>query len=53
MVRLESIGAVSRKLASVSRSNSELLISDDCPEAEQIYARYPDSNLEDEDSDSD
>jgi hypothetical protein len=52
MVRLESIGAVSRKLASVSRSNSELLISDDCPEAEQIYARYPDSNLEDEDFDS-
>ncbi len=36
MVRLESIGAVTQKLASVSRINSELAVSDDCPEAEQI-----------------
>ncbi len=42
MVRLESIGAISQKLASVSRSNPEINISEDCPEAEQIYPRYPD-----------
>ncbi|ACK65392.1 conserved hypothetical protein [Rippkaea orientalis PCC 8801] len=44
MVRLESIGAVSQKLASVSRYNSEISISDDCPEAEQIYPHSPESN---------
>ena len=42
MVRLESIGAISQKLASVSRVNPEILISDDCPEAEQLYPRSPD-----------
>lgn len=41
-VRLESIGAVSRKLASVPRGYSEILVSDDCPEAEQIYPRQED-----------
>lgn len=41
-VRLESIGAISRKLASVPRGNSEILVSDDCPEAEQIYPRHQD-----------
>ena len=44
MVRLESIGSVMHKLASVSRINSELAISDECPEAEQIYPQYPESN---------
>jgi hypothetical protein len=44
MVRLESIGAVSQKLASVSRFNSEIAVSDECPEAEQISPRYPDLN---------
>lgn len=53
MVRLESIGAVSRKLSSVSRLNSDLPISDDCPESEQIYARYPESNLDEEEVDPD
>ena len=43
MVRLESIGAVTQKLASVSRGSYEPLVSDDCPEAEQIRHRYPDS----------
>jgi hypothetical protein len=43
MVRLESIGAVTQKLASVLRGNYEPLVSDDCPEAEQIRHRYPDS----------
>jgi hypothetical protein len=44
MVRLESIGAVTQKLASVPRINTEVPVSDDCPEAEQIHPRYPDSN---------
>jgi hypothetical protein len=42
MVRLESIGAISQKLASVSRVNPEILISEDCPEAEQLYPHSPD-----------
>lgn len=46
MVRLESIGAVSHKLASVSRHNAEISVSDDCPDAEQIYPNSPDSNQE-------
>lgn len=44
MVRLESIGAVSLKLASVSRFNTDILVSDECPDAEQIYPRSPDLN---------
>ncbi|MCL6435885.1 DUF6679 family protein [Leptothermofonsia sp. ETS-13] len=44
MVRLESIGAVTQKLASVPRGNAEPVVSDDCPEAEQIpNNRFPDS----------
>ena len=43
MVRLESIGSVSQKLASVPRYNSEIFVSDDCPEAEQIHPKSPDS----------
>jgi hypothetical protein len=46
MVRLESIGAVTQKLASVPRGNAEPLVSDDCPEAERIRNRYNDSNPE-------
>ncbi|MFP4297193.1 MAG: DUF6679 family protein [Spirulinaceae cyanobacterium] len=46
MVRLESIGAISQKLASVPRGQVDLLISDDCPEAEQIYPRSPDPDWE-------
>ncbi len=45
MVRLESIGSVSCKLASVCRDNSEVLVADDCPEAEQIHHnKYKDQN---------
>ena len=40
IVRLESIGAVTQKLASVSRVNSELSVSDECPEVEQIHPHY-------------
>ena len=44
MVRLESIGAVTQKLASVPRGNAEPLVSEDCPEAERIRNHYTDSN---------
>ncbi|WLT37703.1 hypothetical protein NON20_18465 [Synechocystis sp. B12] len=53
MVRLESIGSVNRKLASVSRLGHELLISEDCPEAEQLLARSPKSHQEEEEEDCD
>ncbi|MDJ1178855.1 hypothetical protein PJF56_08275 [Roseofilum sp. BLCC_M91] len=43
MVRLESIGAVTQKLSNVSKGNTELLVSDECPEAEQIR-QHPESN---------
>ena len=46
MVRLESIGAVTQKLASVSRTNTEIAVSDDCPEAEKIRPRSPEANQE-------
>jgi hypothetical protein len=41
MVRLESIGSISHKLASVYRGTTDPLVSDDCPEAEQIRPRSP------------
>ncbi len=46
MVRLESIGAITQKLASVPRGNVEPLLTEECPEAERIRNRYPDSNPE-------
>ena len=46
MVRLESIGAVTQKLASVPRGNVEPLMTEDGPEAERIHNRYTDSNPE-------
>ncbi|MEB3828934.1 DUF6679 family protein [Phormidium sp. CCY1219] len=46
MIRLESIGAVSQKIASVPRGNVEPLVSDDCPEAEQLPNHSPDSDRE-------
>ena len=47
MVRLESIGAITQKLASVPRGNFDPLVSEDCPEAEQIHNRGPESNNQD------
>jgi ASC-1-like (ASCH) protein len=44
MVRLESIGAVTQKLASVPKIHSEIYVSDDCPEAEQIHPRSAESD---------
>jgi len=44
MVRLESIGAVTQKLASVPRGNVEPLLTEECPDAERIRNRFTDSN---------
>jgi len=45
MFRLESIGSISCKLASVSRDNTELLVSEDCPEVEQLsHNKYSDQS---------
>jgi hypothetical protein len=46
MVRLESIGAITRKLASVPKGNVDPLVSEDCPEAEQIHNPSSDANLD-------
>jgi hypothetical protein len=34
--RIESIGSITQRLASVSKINTDLYVADDCPEAEQI-----------------
>ncbi|CAN1209851.1 DUF6679 domain-containing protein [Tumidithrix helvetica PCC 7403] len=42
MVRLESIGAVTQRLSSVPKINvasADILVSEDCPESEQIHPR--------------
>ncbi len=36
IVRIESIGAISQKLATVPKGDSELLLTNDCPDAEQM-----------------
>ena len=36
MVRLESIGSVSQKLATVSKRGAEILMTNDCPDVEQM-----------------
>jgi hypothetical protein len=50
MVRLESIGAIAQKLASVSKINTEVSVAEDCPEAEQLHPRdretFPDRSKE-------
>ena len=47
LVRLESVGAITQKLASVPKVDVELSISEDCPEAEQIFPHFPDSKNQD------
>jgi hypothetical protein len=46
MVRIESIGAVTKRLAAVPRGDVELNVSDDCPETEQLSDPYPESNAD-------
>jgi len=46
MIRLESIGSVMQKLATVPRGDVEPLVSEDCPEAEQIRNHRPEANPE-------
>jgi hypothetical protein len=44
MVRLESIGSVTRRLSAVPKGRtapSDLLTSEDCPEAERLQDRHP------------
>lgn len=45
MVRMESIGAITRRLASVPKGYSDPLVSDDCPEAEQLPKHSPETEL--------
>ncbi|NBD18635.1 MAG: hypothetical protein GVY04_21650 [Cyanobacteria bacterium] len=42
IIRLESIASITHQLASVTRANIDPLVSDECPEAEQIYPHHPD-----------
>ena len=44
VVRLDSIGAITRKLSSIPIGDSELMISEDCPDAEKLPNPHPDSN---------
>lgn len=46
LVRLDSIGSVSQKLASIPKSGFDPLVADDCPESEKIRKSHPDSNPE-------
>ncbi len=46
IVRLESIGAVAQKLASVPRGAVDLAIAEDCPDAEQFHPRPYDNSDE-------
>lgn len=46
MVRLESIGAITRRLAAVPKGNTEPLVSEDCPEFEQLQKPSPDANID-------
>ena len=40
MVRIESIGAISQKLATVPKGPSELLLTNDCPDSEQMGDKH-------------
>lgn len=44
LVRLESIGAVTQKLATVPRMDVDLFVAEDCPESEQLRDHFPESN---------
>jgi len=43
MVRLDSIGSVMQKLSSVSKLSGEVTIAEDCPSAEQLSHREPET----------
>jgi hypothetical protein len=46
IIRLDSIGSVAQRLATVSRSNTDLSIAEDCPEAEQLRDSSPEPNAD-------
>ena len=44
IVRLESIGAITKKLATVPRGEFEWQLTEDCPETEQIRTSHPEAS---------
>lgn len=44
MVRLESIGSVMQKLATVPKGDAEILVSEDCPPTEQLQDQPSEPN---------
>jgi hypothetical protein len=46
MVRIESIGSIMQKLATVPKGDIEILVSDDCPTTEQLHDQRSESNPE-------
>lgn len=36
LIRLDSIGSISQKISTVSRMGGELMVAEDCPEAERL-----------------
>ncbi|MEB3289824.1 MAG: DUF6679 family protein [Leptolyngbya sp.] len=46
IIRLDSIGSVAQRLATVSRCNIDLSIAEDCPEAEQLRDSSPEPNAD-------
>ena len=44
MVRLESIGSIMQKLATVPKGHSDILVSDDCPTFERFHDHPSESN---------
>ncbi len=42
LIRLDSIGSISQKIATVSRYGGDPLVSDDCPEAERLTEEHTD-----------
>jgi hypothetical protein len=46
MVRLESIGSLMQKVATVSKGYSEIIVSEDCPTFERLHDQPSESNPE-------
>lgn len=44
LVPMDSVGGITRRLAVVPKGDVEVLVAEDCPEAEQIQEPHPDSN---------
>lgn len=44
MVRIESIGSIMQKLATVPKGDIEIMVSEDCPATEQLHDQHSESN---------